>query len=104
VQFQHIVGPVTLVGQLGREFGAGGAGWSYGVSAGHQVSEKVELGVELAGGASGGLHRSSLAANLGLAVEVSEHCALVFSVGRELHNHSEPRASLLAHAGLQWRR
>ena len=104
VQFQHTFGPLTLVGQLGREFGAGGDGWSYGVSAGRQVTDKVEIGVELAGGASGGLHRSSLSANLGLTVALSEHCSLVFAVGRELHNHDEPRASLLAHAGLQWRR
>ena len=104
VQFQHRVGPLTLVGQLGREFAAGSDGWSYGVSAGRQVSDKVEIGAELAGGASGGLHHSSLAANLGLTVELGERCSLVFSVGKELHNHDEPRASLLAHAGLQWRR
>lgn len=102
--FQRTVGPLTLVGKIGREFGAGGDSWSYGVSAGHHVTDKVEVGVELAGGAAVGFHRSQLATNFGLTVDVSQSCTLMFSLGRELHNHDEPRASLLAYAGLQWRR
>ncbi len=104
LQFQHTVGPLILVGKIGREFGAGGDSWAFGVSAGRRVTEKVEVGVELAGAASVGLHRSQLAANLGVTVDVSEHCTLMLSLGRELHNHDEPRASLLAYAGVQWRR
>ena len=102
--FQRAVGPLILVGKIGREFGAGGDSWAYGVSAGHQVTDKMEVGVELAGGAGVGFHRSQLATNLGATVEVNQRCTLMFSVGRELHNHAEPRASLLAYAGLQWRR
>jgi len=104
LQFQRTVGPLILVGKIGREFGAGGDSWSYGVSAGHHVTDKVEVGVELAGGASVGFHRSQLAANLGVTLDVSERCTLMLSLGRELHNHDEPRASLLAYAGIQWRR
>ena len=104
LQFQRTVGPLTLVGKIGREFGAGGDGWSFGLSASRHVAEKVEAGVELAGGAAVGFHRSQLATNFGLTVDVSESCTLMLSLGRELHNHDEPRASLLAYAGLQWRR
>ena len=104
LQFQRTVGLLTLVGQIGREFGAGGDGWSFGLSAGHHVTEKVEVGVELTGGAAVGFHRSQLATNLGLTVDVSESCTLMLSLGRELHNHDGPRASLLAFVGLQWRR
>jgi len=104
LQFQRTVGPLTLVGQLGREFGGGRDGWNYGFSAGHHLSEKVEIGAELVGGASGGLHRSQLAANLGLSADLSAHFTLMLSLGRELHNHDEPRASLLAYAGIQLRR
>ena len=60
--------------------------------------------MELAGGAAVGFHHSQLATNLGLTVDVSDSCTLMLSVGRDLHNHDEPRASLLVYAGLQWRR
>ena len=32
LQFQRIVGSLTLVGKIGREFGAGGDSWAYGMS------------------------------------------------------------------------
>jgi hypothetical protein len=104
LQFQRTVGSLVLVGQLGREFGAGGDRWLFGLSAGHRVTEKIEVGVELAGGAAVGFHRSQVAANLGLNVDVSGSCTLMLSLGRDLHNHDEARASLLVFAGLQWRR
>lgn len=102
-QFQREAGPVTLVGQVGREFRAGGDAWFYGISAGHRFHDKVEVAVELAGGASPGLHRSQLTANLGVVIDLSERTAFMFSVGQELHNHDEPRATLVGYAGLQWR-
>ena len=103
LQFQRIVGPLTMVGKIGRVFGAGRDSWAYGLSAGHRVTDKVEVGVELAGGALVGFHRSQLATNFGLTVDVSDSCTLLLSVGRDLHNHDEPRASLLAYVGIQWR-
>ena len=59
--------------------------------------------VELAGGGSARLDRTSLTANLGVVVDLSESTSVMFSVGRELHNHDEPRASLVAYLGVQWR-
>ena len=102
-QFAKEVGPVELVWQVGREFRPAGDAWFYGISAGHNISDKVMLAVELAGGANAGLHRSSLTANFGAAVDLSECTSLLFSVGRELHNHDEPCATLVAYVGLQWR-
>lgn len=102
-QYEQEVGPVDLVAQAGREFRSGGDTWFYGLSVGHQFGEKVQLAVELAGEATAGLHRSVLVANAGLAVDLSERTSVLFSLGRELHNHDEPKASLVAFLGLQWR-
>lgn len=102
-QFEREAGPVTLIWQVGREFRSGGDSWFYGISAGHNLSEKVEVAVELAGGANAGLHRSNLTANFGVAVGLDKRMSLLFSIGCELHNHDEPRATMVGYVGLQWR-
>lgn len=102
-QFEREVGPVTLIWQVGREFRSGGDAWFYGISAGHHFTENMEVAVELAGGGSARLDRTSLTANIGVVVDLSESTSVMFSVGRELHNHDEPRASLVGYLGVQWR-
>jgi hypothetical protein len=102
-QFEKDVGPVTLIWQVGREFRSGGDSWFYGISAGHRFNEKVEVAVELAGGGTARLDRTQLTANFGVVVDLSERDSVMFSIGRELHNHAEPRASLVAYVGWQLR-
>lgn len=102
-QFEREVGPVTLIWQVGREFRPDGDAWFYGISAGHQFTERMEVAVELAGGGSARLDRTSLTANLGVAIDLSESTSVLFSIGRELHNHDEPRATLIGYLGVQWR-
>ena len=102
-QFEKAVGPLTVIWQIGREFRAAGDAWFYGVSAGHRFHDKVEVAVELAGGGSAHLDRTQLTANLGVVVDLSERSSVMFSVGRELHNHDEPHASLVAYVGWQLR-
>ncbi len=103
-QFEQEMGPVTIVSQAGREFRSRGDTWFYGISAGHRFTEKVEVAVELAGEANAGLHSSLLVTNLGVVIELSERTSFMLSVGRELHNHDEPRATLIAYIGWQFRR
>lgn len=102
-QFEQEVRSCTVIWQVGREFRSDGDTWFYGLSVSHRLGQKVEAAVELAGAASAGLHRSQLTANFGVAVDLSEHTSVMFSVGRELHNHDEPRASFVGYLGLQWR-
>ncbi len=73
------------------------------MSASHGFTDKIEVAVELAGEANAGLHRTVLVANLGAAVELNEHTSLLVSLGRELHNHDEPKASFIGFVGVQWR-
>ena len=102
-QFEREVGPVTLIWQVGREFRPDGDAWFYGISAGHRFTKNMEMAVELAGGGSAGLDRTALTANLGVVVDLSESTSVLFSIGRELHNHDEPRASFAGYLGVQWR-
>ncbi len=102
-QFEQEVNGFTLVTQAGREFRSRGGSWFYGVSLGHPLADKIEVAVELAGGGNAGLHRTQLAANIGFMFELSEKTSFMFSAGRELHNHDEPKATFLGYVGMQWR-
>jgi hypothetical protein len=103
LQFEQAVGPVRLIGQVGREFHRDGDAWFYGIAASYRFSANMEVGVELTGGGSVSLDRTALTANLGVAIDLSERTSVLFSIGRELHNHDEPRATLVGYLGVQWR-
>jgi hypothetical protein len=102
-QFELAAGPLAVIGQAGREFRAGGGAWFYGLAAVHGFSERTAVAVEMAGGATPRFDRTSLTVNLAVAVDCSEHTSLRFSIGRELHNHDEPRATFVGYLGFQWR-
>jgi len=103
VQFEQGLGPVTLNLQLGREFRSSGDSWFYGIILSHQLQKKIEVGLELAGTAATKLDRSQLTLNFGATYEISETSSLMISIGRELHNHDEPRATLVGYLGWQLR-
>lgn len=102
-QFEHAIGPVRLIGQVGREFHPGDDAWFYGLAASHRFSENMEVGVELTGGSAARLDRTALTANLAVAYDLSESISVLVSLGRELHNQDEPRATLVGYLGMQWR-
>lgn len=81
-----------------------GRGWTYGVVVGHELNERFEAGVELHGEAADAFQRTELAAVLGLRGKLNEHCFILASVGRELHNHFEAKATLLSYLAVQWLR
>ncbi|MBS0662728.1 MAG: hypothetical protein JSR48_05650 [Verrucomicrobia bacterium] len=76
----------------------------YGIALGRELGERLEFGFELHGEAAAGLGRTELAANVGVRVKVHPSCVLLAAVGRELHNHFEERASLLAYVAVQYLR
>jgi hypothetical protein len=104
--------PVEVVKELGHGLavnfetgyvssGRSDSSWFYGVVLGGEVGEKTELGIELHGECSADGARSELATVLGLRYKVTDHSVILVSAGRELHNHLEPRASLLSYLGWQ---
>lgn len=102
-QFEQAVGPVRIIAQLGREFHPGGDAWFYGIAASHRFTKNTEVAFELAGGGSARLEHTHLTTNLAVALDLSETTSLLFSLGRELHNHDEPRADYVGYLGVQWR-
>jgi hypothetical protein len=103
VQLQKDVGPVTLNLQVGREFHPDGDTWIYGATVTRQLNAKVAVAAELAGTAAARLDRSTLTLDFGLVVDVNERSSFMLSIGRELHNHDEPRATLVGYVGWQLR-
>jgi hypothetical protein len=77
--------------------------WFGGMVVGHDIAKGVELAVELHWEWGGDFDENSLAANVGARVDLSEKCTLLLSIGRELHNAREERASMIAYLGLQTR-
>ena len=75
--------------------------WFYGAVLGREVRSNLDLGIELHGECTQGGARSELTALLGLRYKVSEHSVLLVSVGRELHNYFEARASVVSYLGWQ---
>ena len=82
---------------------AGGTEWFGGVVLGREVAHGTELAVELHAETGGRFQQAALAANVGLRHDLSEHCTLLVSLGRELHNARDARATLLVYLGLQTR-
>jgi len=80
------------------------SGWIYGIVAAHEVNEHLEVGVELHGEGDSSLSRTQLCANVGVRVKLSPHFVLLASVGRELHNHFEERATLISYFAVQYLR
>ncbi len=102
-QYEQEFGPVDIVAQAGYEFRPHEGTWQYGISAGHSFNERWEIAVELAGESDSRFGRSLLVTNLGVVINLSEKTSCMFSVGRELHNHEESKATFLGYIGMQWR-
>jgi hypothetical protein len=74
--------------------------WFAGLAVGHEFASHWELLAELHGETAVGVRGSSLLANLGTRIPLREHVTLLFSVGRELYNATETRATV-SYLGLQ---
>ncbi len=96
-ELQKTIGRAGLNLEVGRIFPSHGEGfWIYGLAAGWQATEKYEIAAELHGEGD-----EELATNLGMRLRCTPHGTLLLSIGRELYNHDEARASLLSYAGWQ---
>lgn len=78
--------------------------WFGGVALGRELTSALELAAELHLEAGRHLRDTALTANLGLRLALTTHLTLLASIGRELHNSTDPRTTLLAYFGLQIRR
>jgi hypothetical protein len=102
-QVMRDFGAFEFNADLGYVWHHGGNEWFGGVVIGREVAHGVELAAELHLEAEAHFHETALTANVGVRVDLSERCTLLASVGRELHNNREQRATLVAYLGLQTR-
>jgi hypothetical protein len=75
--------------------------WFGGVVIGHEWHEGLEGMAELHMEASQSLDRSALAVNLGMRIGVTDSGTLLVSIGHEIRNALEERASRLGYIGWQ---
>ncbi len=74
--------------------------WFAGVAVGHEFASHWELLAEMHGESEVGVRGSSLLFNVGTRIPLAEHVTLLFSVGQELYNQTESRATL-SYLGVQ---
>ncbi|MEJ1973674.1 MAG: hypothetical protein WDM96_14790 [Lacunisphaera sp.] len=74
--------------------------WFGGVAVGHEFASHWELLAELHGEAEVGVRGSSLLCNLGARVPLTKSVTLLFSLGQELYNATQSRATV-SYLGLQ---
>ncbi|MDD3179307.1 MAG: hypothetical protein PHQ04_03040 [Opitutaceae bacterium] len=98
-QVQKVFGPVDVNVDFGREFTNSDDSWFGGLCVGHAIGEKVELAAELHVATDEDVGRSALTANVGIRIAVMENSELLIALGRELHNHFEPKVTLLGYLG-----
>ena len=97
-------GVLSLNADLGYVYHrTAGHGWFGGVAVGRTVKHGLELAAELH--VEGGAHLAAavVTADAGVRFDLSEHCTLLVSAGREIRDTREPRASLVVYLGLQTR-
>src|ERR1019366_3927591 len=101
LEFQKDLGPVGVNWEIGREFHnkADDDVWIYGVAVGHAFGENYEVAAELHGTRNRKFDRSECVANFGVRAKLTEQSRLLLSIGRELHNHFESRATLVSYLG-----
>lgn len=67
-----------------------------------EIASRHTSGIELKGGTEGAFSRSSLRLNLDTQIPFSPNAKWLVGLGRELHNHGKPAATLVSYLGVQW--
>jgi hypothetical protein len=101
-EFMRTFASVAVNFEVGREFPSHGEdAWLGGLVIGHEWGEAFEAMAELHAEASESFDRSAVAANLGARFAVGERGTLLVSVGRDLHNNLDEKASIFGYLGWQ---
>jgi hypothetical protein len=104
LEFERSFGSVVFGAEVGHDFRSrsrGGDGWAGGIVLGTEIREGTELMAELHGESASSLGRNAVAVNFGGRFALGTHFALLASVGRDLHNALEDRATVFGYLALQ---
>ena len=101
VELTKDLGPVSVNIEVGHLFRAHSPdGWIYGLALGRELNKTIEVAAEVHGEDEDDAGEE-LAVNVGARVHCTEHGTLLLSVGREVHNAVEARATVLSYVGWQ---
>lgn len=101
-QFRKGLGPFDVDFELGRSWRSDGeGGWSGGIVVGRPLGRKLECMLELHGEALAGFDRSTVVVDAGARWSVGERGALLASVGRDVRNDLQERATVFGYVGWQ---
>jgi hypothetical protein len=101
-QFQVVLDSIGVNFEVGREFPSRGDDtWIGGVVIGLDWHGRLEGIVELRAEASESFSDSALALNLGLRIAAGARGTLLLSVGRDLYDDREEKASIFGYVGWQ---
>jgi hypothetical protein len=102
LEFQKEFGPTAIFADVGRVFPSKSDGsWFGGIVIQRDLTDHVSLGVELHAESTVSFDRSLLLCNIGSTIKLGEKASLLVSVGRELHNHFESKATFVSYLALQ---
>ena len=101
VRLDKDFGAVAVNLSVGRVFPSkSGGSWTYGLLMHKEVTKTLSLGLESVGDADSLGHSRSLL-NAGVRIVTGADSQLLIGLGRELHNHNEPRLTLRTYVGWQ---
>ena len=101
VRLDKDFGAVAVNVSVGRVFPSkSGGAWTYGLLVHKEITKTFSLGLETVGDADLPGHNRSLL-NAGVRFAVGADSQLLVGIGRELHNHNEPRLTLRTYLGWQ---
>jgi len=101
-ELQRTFERVSLNVEVGREFRSRDEDeWAAGVVIGREWREQLEVAAELHANASPSLERTAVTLNFGARVGFAQSGVLLVSLGSDLHNAVEERATLNAYVGWQ---
>lgn len=101
-EFMRTFGSTGVNFEVGREFPSQGEdAWLGGVVVGREWRAGLEGMAEVHAEASESFARSAVAVNLGARIAAGERGMLLVSVGPDLHNNLDDKASIFGYAGWQ---
>ncbi|MFT3762254.1 MAG: hypothetical protein QM761_06500 [Pseudoxanthomonas sp.] len=102
LELERDFGSFVFGAEVGHDFRTrGGDGWAGGIVLGREVRDGAELMAEVHGESDSSLGRNAVAVNFGGRFALGPRSALLVSVGRDLHNALEDRATAFGYLALQ---
>jgi hypothetical protein len=106
VEFEKELWGFDVVSEVGHIFKTNPAdedSWWGGLVVGHEIVKGWTLGAEIYVVTDPHIGKAERTVDIGLTVDLCEHLSLLMSIGRDVSNTLDEKASLISYLGVQWR-